>query len=114
MFPSASRSATISSEDFGNRGATGLIIVVDMTTDPGTDTVTFNVEGKDKASGKYFLILSSAPLSAVTISVLEIHPAIAPVANSAESALVPDVWRVTAQHSGSTPAVYSVGAILTV
>lgn len=113
VFASTARTATESSDDLGNLGGCGVIVVIDMTVDPGADTVTFTIEGKDPASGAYYPLLASAALTDVATTVLQVHPALTEEANLAASALVPAVWRVTATHSGVTTTTYSVGATLT-
>jgi hypothetical protein len=113
VIPSAVYAATQNSIDLGNLGAAGLVVVIDVTAVPGTDTVTFTIQGKDKVSGKYYTLLASTALVATGTVRLRVHPDLTAVDNAAASDLVPDCWRVLATHSAATNFTYSVGACLT-
>jgi hypothetical protein len=113
VIPAAVYAATQNSIDLGNLGAAGLIVVIDVTAVPGTDTVTFTIQGKDKVSGKYYTLLASTALVATGTVRLRVHPDLTAAANAAASDLVPDAWRVLATHSAATNFTYSVGACLT-
>ncbi len=52
LFPSAARTATVTSRDIRNPGFHWLDVVLDMTT-VGTGSVTVTINFKDAASGKY-------------------------------------------------------------
>lgn len=114
VLPSAARTTDTNSDDIGNLGGAGVVVVIDMTEGEAVDTVTFHIQGKDDASGKYYTILSSTALNAVATTVLQVHPALTVVAFSAASHLMPETWRVQADHSGVGSFTYSVGAVLTV
>ncbi len=108
VLPSASRTATISSSDiFAGNGAH---IVLDMTAVSGTPSITFTVEGKDKISGKYYPILTSATITTVSTNVIQVYPGIPAVANVTESSILPTNWRITVTHSTADAVTYSVGA----
>lgn len=113
LLASTARTADTTSDEFHPLGAQGLIVVIDMSVDPGVDTVAFSVQGKDPVSGQWYTILTSAALTAVAVTVLQIHPALTVVANLAASALVPEKVRVFADHSAATTTTYSVGVIAT-
>lgn len=113
VLASANRTADVNSDDIGNVGAQGVIVVIDITDDVGTDSIVFTIQGKDPVSGKYYDILASASLAAVGTTVLQVHPALTAAANEKASALLPDVWRVEADQTGTDGLTYSVGAILT-
>jgi len=112
VFASAARTASVNSADLKNRSARGLHLIIDMTVEPGADTVTFTIEGKDPLSGKYYTILVSAALTAVATTVLKVYPGLTVAANLVASDVLPADWRVRATHSGVTTTTYSVGAQL--
>ena len=112
IYPSLART-TDSTVDVDNEaGYRGVILVIDMTVDPGTDTVTFTIQGKDSLSGKYYTILASTALTAVATTVLRVFPGSTVTANLAANDHLPAVWRIDANHSAATTTTYSVSAIL--
>ncbi len=110
VFASAVRAATSNSLDQRNPIQKGAIITIDMTAVPTVDTVTFTVEGKDPISGKYYTILTSAAIVAVSTVVLRVYPALVAIANLTVNDVLPDTWRVVATHSAGTNFDYSVAA----
>lgn len=112
VLASAARTATNNSQNQGNRFCRGGVFVIDMTAVPGVDTVTFAVEGFDPISSKYFPILTSAAIVAVSTVVLRVYPGLVAAANLAVNDVLPAGWRVTATHSAGTSFTYSVAAML--
>lgn len=111
ILASAVRAASANGQDYTNRNARGLHLVIDMTVVPGGDTVTFTIEGKDPVSGKYYTILASAAIVAVSTVVLRVYPGLTAAANLTASDVLPRTWRVRRTHSAGTNFTYSVGAI---
>lgn len=112
VFPSAARTAvTTASPEYAMNHAGYGRATCDITAAPGVDTLTFEVQGKDKASGKWFTVLASAALSAAGTVQLEIGPGVAAAANAAADKLLPEVFRVVATNSSATGSsfTYSVG-----
>lgn len=112
VFPSVSRTASPNADQQANRFYRGVDIIIDITAVPGGDTVTFNVEGLDPASGKWYSILSSTALVGIGTTVLRIYPSLTAAANATANSVLPCAWRVRPSHSGSGAFVYSVGANL--
>jgi len=112
ILASAVRAASANGADRTNGNARGIIIVIDVTLVPGVDTVTFTLQGKDPASGKYYTILASAALVGAGTVVLRVYPGLTAAANLVVSDLLPRTWRVITTHSAATNFTYSVGAIL--
>jgi hypothetical protein len=110
VLASAVRAATNNSEDLCNDYFRGVEVVIDMTAVPGVDTVTFTIQGKDPASGKYFTILATAALSAQATTVLRVYPGLTAAANATANDVLPRAWRVLATHSAGSNFTYSVGA----
>lgn len=106
-------SASVDGGDIGNTSAVGAIFVVDITAITGTTpTATFTVEGKDPVSGKYYTILQTAALSAVSTTVLRVHPAMVAVANLTASDMLPETLRVTATIGGTGPSVTATVGVI--
>lgn len=107
-------SASGNSADQNNVSARGIKLVIDITAISGTTpTLTVTLQGKDKASGKYYTLLASAALNAVGTTVLEVFPGATAVANLAANSQLPKTWRVSYAIGGTTPSVTAtVGASL--
>lgn len=102
----AAASAGGQSADQTNLRGRGVKLAIDITAITGTGpTLTVKIQGKDAASGKYYDILSSAALSAVGTTVLEVYPGVANAANAAQGVALPRTWRVSYAIGGTTPAV---------
>lgn len=112
VLASAVRAATNNSGPQGNRFCRGGVFVIDMTAVPGVATVTFAVEGFDAISGKYFPIITSAAIVAISTVVLRVYPGLVAAANLTVNDVLPAGWRVTATHSAGTNFTYSVAAML--
>ena len=84
----------------------GVVVVVDVTAISGTSpTLTVTIEGKDEASNKYYTILTSAPITAVSTNVLTIYPGNKVTANISESTVIPKTWRISYTVGGTTPSI---------
>lgn len=112
VLASAVRSASLNSADLKNYAGRGVTLTVDVTAVPGTDTVTFTLQGKDPASGKYYTILASAAVSTTGTFQLRVYPGLTAAANLTASDVLPLDWRVAVSHSAGTNFTYSVGAQL--
>jgi hypothetical protein len=110
LLSSAVRAATVTGADRVNPTGTGVIVVIDVTAVPGVDTVTVFIEGKDPASGKYYTILQSAAIVAVSTVVLRVYPGLTAAANLVVSDVLPRTWRVRVVHSAGSNFTYSLGA----
>lgn len=102
--------------EFTPLSATGLTVVVDITALTGAGcTLTVNIEGFDKASGKWVTLLTSAGLVATGTTVLRVDPRIPVSANvTAQSALF-EKMRVRPVKSGTTTTLtYSIGATVSI
>jgi hypothetical protein len=112
ILTSGVRAASANGVDRTNHNARGLILVIDVTAVPGTDTVTFTIQGKDPASGKYYTVLASAALVATGTVVLRVGPGLTAANNLVANDILPRTWRVITTHSAATNFTYSVGGIL--
>ena len=64
VLAAAVRAATNVSDDQNNLYGRGAHVAINMGSVPGTDTVTFHIEGKNPATGYYYPILSSTAIVA--------------------------------------------------
>lgn len=113
VLESAVRNSDTTSDEIGNVGGQGLIVVFDVTAVPGGDFVTLFIQGKDPCSGKFYTMFSATATDVIGTTVLQIAPALPPVVNSTSPELIPGTWRVFVDHSGAGSFTYSVGATLT-
>src|SRR5689334_13748765 len=105
---SAIRSATTSSTTFENREWNGGTFVFDITSAPGTDTVTLSIVGIDTHSGKTWTILAGTALSATGTNTYRVFPSATASANAAANDTLPRRFKVTVTHSAGTNFTYSV------
>lgn len=113
IFPAAARTTAQTGTDLTNMAHCGVKVVVDVTTyTAGSLTVT--IQGKDRASGKYYTLLASAALAATGTTVYTVYPALTAAANVTASDVLPESWRVITAVGGSQSITYSVGASLLV
>jgi hypothetical protein len=92
-----------------NFGERGIQVVVDITVNAGgLGATTVTIEGKDRASGKYYPLLASAALSAVATTVLRVFPQAVAVANLVANDCLPDIYRIRTTGNGN-PMTYTVG-----
>lgn len=111
VLASAVRAAT-NNNDLINNNARGVIITLDITVVPGTDTVTASWTGKDPASGKFYALgAAGAALSTTGTRTYLIYPGAA--ANASFTAVIaaniPRNWRITLTHSAASNFTYSLG-----
>lgn len=107
--------ASGSSSDQLNQGSRGISIGINITVMGGTvPTLQVNIEGKDAASGVYYLLLASANL-AVGFTNLVIYPGTTNTTNAVASKPLPRTWRVSYVVGGTAPAITAtIGASLIV
>lgn len=95
-------------------GTAGVLVTVDITGVANTPSVVFTVQNKDRISGKYVDVLSSAAKTGAGTFTLSVHPALTAVANVASSALLSDIFRLKAVGGASAGATmtFSAAAVL--
>lgn len=97
---------------FSVLGARGVIVIINTTLDPASASVTFTLRGVvPDGSGATWDILASAAVAATGVTVLEVHPALAVVANRAASALVPENMLLNCNAVDTDSLTYSVSVI---
>ena len=106
---SGAYTASQDSADLSNKRYRGAHIIIDVTAATLTPSVVFTVQGKDLASGKYYDILDSAAITGVGTTVLTIFPAATGAANLTENNILPETFRIHAEHADADSITYSVG-----
>jgi len=107
VYTSAARTATPDTQEFTELGpVAGLALVIDVTAVTATPSVTFRIQGVDRASGKTWDILTSAAITAVGTTVLRVGPGITATANVAVSDVIPPIIRITATHGDADSITY--------
>lgn len=111
VWASAARTATPDTEELElPHGAQKAYVVIDCTAVTATPSVTFLIEGVDRASGKTFTLLQSAAITATGTTVLRINDALTASANTIAKDCLTPVIRFTATHADADSITYSVGA----
>lgn len=108
LLASASRTTTQTSADLSNLSGNKLVVVLDMTT-VGTGSVTVTINGKDPASGKYYLLLSGAAITTNSTNRYVVGAAAATTANVSVNDLVPSTFQIVVTANNANAATYSVG-----
>jgi hypothetical protein len=109
---SASRTTTQTLADINTGGAKFLNVVLDMTT-VGTGSVTLTINGKDMASGKYYLILAGAAVTTNSTNRYKVGPNITAVANSVALDYLPETIQLVVTANNANAATYSLGYSVT-
>ncbi len=114
LLNSAARTATTTTAEQINTLFKGLLIFFDVSSVPGTDTVTLSLQSKDPASGLWRTVFASAAISGVTRPAgFMVYPgATAGSLTGAASAALPRSWRIQITHSAATSFTYSVAVCL--
>lgn len=111
VLPSAVRTATNSTVK-SNADNTGVHLIFDVTSVPGTDTVQVAIEGINPVDGSAYTILEGTATAATTTQILKVFPGAPVAANSSANDMLPKNWRVTVTHSAGSNFTYSVGVQL--
>lgn len=116
VLATAARTASTNSADLTNYNARGVLITLDVTTDPaGGETLQLLVQYKDAESSAYEIILDDAANATPGRRTVIVYPGTAGSANDVTSTTgypLPRIWRVRIVHSASGTWNYSVGASL--
>jgi hypothetical protein len=105
---STSRTTTQTSPDFSNLSGQALVVVLDMTT-VGTGSVTLTINGKDTASGKYYLLLAGAAVITNSTNRYIVNPQLTAAANAIAKDMVPTVFQLVVTANNANAATYTVG-----
>ena len=114
LFSSAARTATPTPRQALNKNNSSMQITIDVTAIAATPSVVFNVEGKDRTSDKWYLLLASAAITAVGTTTLFFGPGQEATANVSTPKSVPRDFRVRPVHADADSITYTVGANLVI
>lgn len=109
---SAARTTTQTLPDLKTGGAKYLNVVLDMTT-VGTGSVTLTINGKDPASGKYYLILAGAAVITNSTNRYKVGPNVTAAANSIAQDYLPETIQLVVTANNANSATYSLGYSIT-
>lgn len=109
---SAARTTTQTVSDIDTNGCKYLNVVLDMTT-AGSGSVTLTINGKDPASGKYYLILSGAAVTSNTTNRYKVGPNVTASANAIAQDYLPKTIQLVVTANNANTATYSLGYSIT-
>lgn len=109
---SAARTTTQTVADLDTNGCKYLNVVLDMIT-VGTGNVTLTINGKDQASGKYYLILAGAAVSSNSTNRYKVGPNIGASANAIAQDYLPKTIQLVVTANNANSSVYSLGYSIT-
>lgn len=112
ILPSAARVAT-ASVDTNTSKDLGIQYVINVTVDPASASVVPTISGVDPVSGAVYTLLVGSAITGTGITVLQVHPEMAAVANLVGNAMLPQVTRLTMTHADGDSITYSVSAMMT-
>lgn len=112
VLTSAVRTATFNTADFPTFNARTVVVILDVTAVPTTDTIAIAIQGKDTLSDSYFTIETSAGNDAVGEHVIIIGQAQEWVASTLQAVFqntaLPAIIRGRLVHSGSGNFTYTL------
>lgn len=87
----------------------GVKVYTYIQANPGAlGSITVQILGVDLGSGQTFLLLASAALTAVGLTVLTIFPGLVAVANQTLNDVLPLSWQVNVVANNANPMTYQV------
>ena len=114
LLASAARTAatTSSINTVINSAYRGCHIIIDVTVDPASASITPTIQGYDTVSGKYYTLLVGNAIAAVGTTVLRIYPGLSASANVIANDILPSKFRVSMAVADTDSMTYSVSASL--
>lgn len=113
VFASAARTATPTAVEVAlSPQSSMLTLLVDVTAVVTTPSITVTVKGLVPGSGTEYTLLTSAAITAVGVTQLEIGPGLTAVANEVVSAALPQTLKVEVTHADADSITYSIVAVL--
>ena len=89
----------------------GCIVVLDVTAIDATGSLTLTIEAQDAASGKWYPLVTSSAVVAISTTKYQVYPASAAASQNYNGAL-PVTWRVRVTPANGVAITYKVGAAL--
>lgn len=112
LLASAARTTTQTSADIASYNLSGITVVLDLTAIAASPSLVLTIDGKDSASGKYYNLLTSAPIIAVSTNVYRVALGITVAPNLSASLPLPRFVRIVVTPADADSATYSVGYVL--
>ena len=113
LLASAARTATTYSPDQTNyNDGKGVLVWLNVTAVPGTDTVKLQILAKDPVSGAYSVLLDGGTTATAVMKTGLVYPGVAAAAadiNNVAGFLITRTWRAKVVHSAGSSFTYSVG-----
>lgn len=109
LLASAARTTTQTSADLTNYNARGIMVTLDVTNVAASPSVTVTINGKDPASGKYFLLLSGAAVTTAVTNTYTVYPGATVTANVSASTVLPRTFQIVVTANNANSGTYSVG-----
>ena len=114
VLASAARTAQADSADLTNFNSKGILLTVNVSVDPGTASITPNIQSKDPVSGNYSIIwTAAAALVGTGTTTYLIYPGVIAAdfdGTEAVSIALPRTWRFRMTVADAESMTYSVGA----
>lgn len=112
VLPSIARTANPADVTIGTTGATGLIVVINVTAAAIGASVVFTIRGVTPDDIEYDILVSAAVTATGKVR-LQVHPNLTAATNLKADDLLPDRVRIHAEHATTDSITYSVSAVLT-
>lgn len=116
IYPSAARTAIPvalnSEEEIGGSDWEQLTVIVNVTVDPASASIACLIDGYDAASATWVNLLTSAAITGVGTTIMQIGPRVTTAANVARNIPIPPRCRVRMTVVDTDSMTYSVGAWL--
>ncbi len=113
VFPSAQRTATITSASIDNPTAKGIVIFLNVTQASGTGGIQVNLLNVDPASGNAVSFLGPEPrVTGMGLSAYTYYPGFTTGAGGGNSGVVTRTFQIQVIHNDSSNYTYSVGISL--
>lgn len=87
----------------------GIQVVIDVTAATATPSVVPTIDGRDPLSGQWYNILTGAAITAISTTVLRVHPEVPASANLIAQDFLPETYRVVMTHGDGDSITYTVG-----
>jgi hypothetical protein len=112
LLTSAARTTTQTSADIPTYNLSGITVTLDLTAIVASPSLVVTIDGKDSPSGKYYNLLTSAPIIAVSTNVYRVALGITVAPNLNVSLPLPRFVRTVVTPADADSATYSMGYVL--
>lgn len=109
FYSSEARTATPTAVQVSDNYAKGIQVVIEVTAASATPSVVPTIDGFDPASDTWYNLLTGAAITAVSSTVLRVHPELTAAANLIAQDMVPETYRIVMTHADADSITYSVG-----